>query len=148
MDPNDATHKSYIKAWARMRGYVTRGLALLPTLGPHPVAPLSPAGAHDDWHRWALAVSFASSLRSGPELQSAFKKAWNYVFTDTEGFMWAGKNANTTVGGVRVAIDGLMADVAVFVGTHGAEEAKRLIAQWPESSTKALAAANRVMARS
>ena len=147
IDPNNAGHKRYVKAWLRIRQYIGKGLTLLPNLGKHPVRPEAPQAAHDNWHRWALAVSFSSPLRTAGQLRSGFKKAWHYVLLDPNGIKWQHQHLTKRVGGLMVDIDGLLAEAAVWHSAVSYPEAHRTLQRWPETLTKAFASANNIMTK-
>jgi len=103
--------------------------------------------ADKNWHRWALAVSFSSPLRTVGPLRSGFKKAWHYVFLDAKGVKWQHQHVGKSVGGQTVGIEGLLAEAAVWHTAVSFPEAHRTLARWPETMTKAFASANRIMVR-
>lgn len=147
LDPANKTHARFIKAWLRIRQYVGKGLTLLPNLGKHPVLSNGNAVADQNWHRWALAVSFASPLRTVGPLRTGFKKAWHYVFLDAGGSKWNADNVGKNVGGQRVGVEGLLAEAAVWHTALSFPEAHRTLLRWPETMTKAYASANNIMVR-
>lgn len=142
IDPKDASHKRWVKAWLRIRAYVTKGLALKPKLGEHPIKAGVSSLANENWQRWALAVAFSSPLRTAAALREGYKKAWNYVFLDAKGVVWQNQHMSKKVAGTIVSIEGLMADVAVWM-REGYAEGRRQLDKWPETVTKAFASANR-----
>lgn len=149
LDPKKRTHKNYIRAWIRIRGYVERGLKLLPQLGPHPVFPKWPLSTgHQNWHRWALAVAFASTLRTAPKLREAFKKAWFWCYHDKKGKVWRQRWEGKVVAGVKANPEGLLADAGVWLGGPRTwPSGVRALERWPETVTKAYLAANDVMVK-
>jgi hypothetical protein len=147
LDPKNKSHKSFIKAWARLREYVRKGLSLLPNLGKHPVHADSPDVSQKNWQRWALAVAFSSPLRTVEKLREGFRLAWHFVFFDKTGLAWQHKHIGKPIEGISASLEGLMADAAVYLATNSIPEAHRQLDRWPETLTKAFASAHNTMVK-
>lgn len=142
LDPKSRAQKKYVQAWVRIRAYVGRGLTLEPQLGAHPINPAAPQKGQDDWRRWALAVAFATELRTAEALRSAFAKAWNYCLLDVDGVRWVTSLVKKSVSGHRITLEGLMADAAVWLSKLPKAEAHAQLLLWPQTATKAFGSAN------